>query len=714
MNRQRAAMLGAGALVALALVAGTFIAWPTASLPSFAETRAAYAPSDAWLLDRHGAVVAQRRLDFGGRRLAWTALADVAPSLIDAVKRAEDRRFDRHRGVDLLAIAGSVRDRLRHGLRRGASTLTMQLVARLDAQLASQRGRRGTLAKLRQMRLAWQLERHWSKAQIVEAYLNLVGFRGETQGIAAAAATLFDKRPAQLSAAESATLAALLRDPAAQPAVVARRACAILGAADCATVATLAEDALRRGRRPALDADLAPHLARALLRRGGERVRSTLDARMQRLTEEALRNQLAALDARDVRDAAAIVLDNASGDVLAYVGSAGPYSTAAAVDGAAALRQAGSTLKPFLYGLAIERRLLTAASLLDDSPLDLETGAGLYIPQNYDHAFRGPVSVRAALAGSLNVPAVRTLELVGLELFRERLHALGYRHGLTESGEYYGFALALGSPEVTLLEQANAYRTLANGGLWSPLRLRADDAQSAPRRVIDAGAAYIVADILADNGARAASFGLGSPLATPFRSAAKTGTSKNMRDNWCIGFTARHTVAVWVGNFEGDPMRNSSGITGAAPAWLDIVTHLPAPPTAAPAPADGIVRVGIRYAGGEEPPRAEWFLSGSEQAEIRRIDAASARPRIASPADGLIAALDPDIPAAHQHLIFDARHARDARWRLDGSLIGPARTRQLWTPLPGRHHLELVSADGATLDAVRFEVRAVAAAGGER
>jgi penicillin-binding protein 1C len=258
--------------------------------------------------------------------------------------------------------------------------------------------------------------------------------------------------------------------------------------------------------------------------------------------------------------------DNASGDVLAYVGGVGGASTAAQVDGADAYRQAGSTLKPFLYAQVIEKGYLTPASILDDSPVQLDTASGLYVPQNYDHEFKGPVSVRSALAGSLNVPAVRTLLLAGVESFRDRLWDAGYR-GLTEDGAYYGFSLALGSAEVTLLEQANAYRTLANGGRWSPLRIRAEDPAAVWRPVFSPQAAWIVADMMADPGARAATFGLDSALRLPFWAAVKTGTSKAMRDNWCIGFSDRFTVAVWIGNLEGDSMKAVSGTSGAIISW---------------------------------------------------------------------------------------------------------------------------------------------------
>lgn len=684
--------------------------WTTPpSLPSAEAVRAAYQPSDAWLYDRQGVLLAQVRKEYGGRRLAWTPLPEVAPVLLEVLLAAEDHRFQTHHGVDGLALMGSLRDRLLKGTRRGASTLTMQLVAQMDEVLQQAQGRRGWRLKWRQMRLAWQLERGWTKAQILEAYLNRVSFRGEWQGIATASRALFSKAPSQLNRSESAVLVSLLRAPSATPPQVAVRACRLLPEAECRTVQSIVAEALAPGRQPVFDKALAPHLAHRLLQRGGESVRSTVDAGVQSAVIAALRDQLSVLNVGEARDAAAVVVDNASGDVLAYVGSAGPQTRAEQVDGVQALRQAGSTLKPFLYGMALERELLTPVSLLDDSAVHLETGAGLYIPQNYDHEFRGWVSVRSALAGSLNVPAVRTLLLVGLEPLRDRLREFGYRNGLTEAGEFYGFALALGAPEVTLLEQANAFRTLANGGVWKPLRLRLDEAPVEPeRRVLSPAAAFMVGDILSDNSARAVSFGLGSPLVTPFWSAVKTGTSKNMRDNWCVGYTTRHTVAVWVGNFEGEPMRNVSGVTGAAPAWLEIMRAISAesPPPAPGAPAE-LVRSAVRFMPAVESPREDWFLKGSELREVRVAMPSLTRPRIVSPQNGLIAALDPDIPAERQHLLFEAHAVAGTRWQLDGRDAGSAQARRLWVPVPGRHHLMLKDGAGKTLDEVRFEVRGV-------
>jgi penicillin-binding protein 1C len=706
----RARWISLSLVVATVLMAGAWLADITRITPppSPTEVRASYRSSEAQLLDRHGEVVQSLRMDLSGRRLQWTPLAQISPALIDAVIAAEDHRFRDHGGVDLRAVIGALRDRLRGQARRGASTITMQLAAQLDASLSSKRERRGWLQKLRQMRAARAIERAWSKDQILEAYLNLVGFRGESQGIAAAASVLFGKHPDGLTTAEAWTLVALLPSPAAPAAVVAKRSCALadLKGEACDTQQRIALQALSRPVTPISNDDLAPHLARRLLSRPGERVTSTLDARAQRIALHALRAQLASLQNERVRDGAAVVVDNASGDVLAYVGSAGPASRAAQVDGARALRQAGSTLKPFLYSLAIEHRWLTAASLLDDAPVALEAGPGLYLPQNYEHDFKGLVSVRTALAGSLNIPAVRTLLLTGVDRFRERLHDLGYVGGLTQSGDYYGYSLALGSAEVSLLEQVNAYRTLANGGRWSPLRLQPETTAAPPREVISPQAAWIVEDILADRGARSVTFDLEGPLSTPYRAAVKTGTSKNLRDNWCIGSTARYTVGVWVGNFEGDAMRTVSGITGAAPAWRDIFDELERGNAAAAEPPSGLVHQALRYAGGIEPPREEWFIAGTETALIAPAAQTAQRARLVSPARGSLIALDPDIPLDRQHVALRAEPAAaELQLQMDGRPIGNAAQPRLWTPLPGTHRLELLDSSGRALDRVDFSVR---------
>jgi len=687
-----------------------------AALPDFAGVRTAYRPSDAWLLDRHDEPVAVVRLDMSARRLPWTPLKHISPALQKAVLLSEDRRFLEHAGVDWQAAAAGAWNTLWQDKVRGASTLSMQLVGLIDAERRRQ-GRRSGLEKLDQALAALRLERQWSKPQILEAYLNLAPFRGELVGVTAMSRGLFGKAPEGLDEAESALAAALLRAPNAAPAVVARRACALLRemgrSAFCTDLDVLAATRLdSRLQRADATPDLAPHLARRLLSRSGERRKTTLDANIQRLASASLQRHLAALAQRNVADGAVLVLDNTSGEVLAWVGSSGNLSAAPAVDAVVALRQAGSTLKPFLYGMAFAGRHLTPASLLDDAPLALPTGNGLYAPQNYAPEYRGAVSARAALGGSLNVPAVKTLMRIGADDFATGLRRFGF-DSLSERGDWYGYSLALGSADVSLLALANAYRTLANGGQWTPLRLARDHVlPGTPHRALDPAATFLVTDILADRSARAGVFGLESWLATPYWSAAKTGTSKDMRDNWCIGFTRRFTVAVWVGNASGAAMHDVSGMSGAAPVWREIMDALPrAADSLPPRPPKGLTLRSIRFDPPVEPPRHEWFLPGTAM-EVVTAARHQALARIAYPAEGTVIALDPDIPPSRQRvaLQLSAPAAAGWRWQLGETTLGRADRPMTWLPQPGKHRLRLVDAQGRELGIVGFEVRALPAA----
>ncbi|MFZ4538923.1 penicillin-binding protein 1C [Propionivibrio sp.] len=717
---------------------------PASAVPSFAELRAAYSESDAVLLARDGRPLHSKRIDMTQRRLPWTRIEDVSPTLLRALLASEDRKFYEHAGVDWSAAAAGAWRNLWNTRTRGASTLSMQLVGLLDefaSEEAQRRGRRSVAQKLSQAAGALWLEQRWKKDEILEAYLNLAGFRGEMVGVAAMSRGLFGKWPDGLDERESALAAALLRSPGASPKIVATRACGVLQAmaqmkrgavADCAGLDGLARLALSGGLRDQagwLGAEqspgLAPHLAQKLLTQPGERLRSTLDADLQRFAGASLQRQLHDIVRQNAEDGALLVIDNGSGEVLAWVGSSGALSDAPEVDGVTALRQAGSTLKPFLYALAFERRDLTAASLLDDSPLAVTTSNGLYVPQNYAPQYRGWVSARMALGGSLNVPAVRTLVRVGPDVLRDRLHAFGFK-SLTENGDYYGFSLALGSADVSLLMLANAYRTLANGGQWSPLRVT--KGEGAPcteggcsgvfggpaQRAAAAAPVFIVADILADRAARVGTFGLESWLATPYWSAVKTGTSKDMRDNWCIGFSPRYTVAVWVGNAAGEAMHDVSGVSGAAPVWREVMDWLQrggTTPALAKPPPVGVKRQPIRF----EPPgkiseaaRQEWFIAGTGMSVVRLAEPTSLA-HIAYPGQGTIIALDPDIPPERQRvaLQLSGQPGPGWQWRIDAQPSGSAASEVLWRPSPGKHRLALVEANGHELEAIHFEVRAL-------
>ena len=342
-----------------------------------------------------------------------------------------------------------------------------------------------------------------------------------------------------------------------------------------------------------------------------------------------------------------------------------------------------------------------------------------------------------ALGGSLNVPAVRTLVRVGPQAFRDRLHAFGF-NSLTEDGDYYGFSLALGSADVSLLMLANAYRTLANGGEWSALRVvpeaRSRAARSPcaeggcsgvfdtpaaqrKRRAVQAGPAFIVSDILSDRSARVATFGLESWLATPYWSAVKTGTSKDMRDNWCVGYSQRYTVAVWVGNASGAAMHDVSGITGAAPVWREVMDWLERgrrKVAALPVPPAGVMRQAISFVPPEkirETSRQEWFLNGTGMPVVHLAER-RALAHIAYPGQGTIIALDPDIPPERQRIALQLSGQPDSgwQWRINGLAAGNAAQGVLWRPTPGKHRLALFDAAGRELETVSFEVRALRSA----
>lgn len=658
-------LLAAGA-AAIALHA------PAWALPSFDEVRAGHRPSDLMLLDRHGEPLQVVRVDANVRRGAWVGLHELSPALREAIVLGEDRQFWQHGGVDWTALAASAWANAWNTRTRGASTVTMQLAGLLDADLARPADGRSVGQKLEQIAVARQLESRWQKTQILEAYLNRVPLRGELVGVPAAAQQLFGKHPGGLDRQQAAVIAALVRGPNAGEAVVVRRACdlLVLQQQDCTGLATLVAQAFARRPGPASGPQLAPHFARQWLAAGGASLpRTTLDARLQRLAIATLRQQLSELRGREVEDGAVVVLDNRSGEVLAWVGSSGPGSDAGAVDAVLARRQPGSAVKPFVYAQALQQRLLTPQSLLHDAPLQLAAGAGAYQPQNFDHGWRGWVTAREALAQSLNVPAVRVGAMLGPDAMFDAFQRAGLR--LRESAGHHGHALALGTAEVTLLDLTNAYRALARQGEWRAVRL--PGAPETPRRAFDAAAAGAVTTMLADRSARAATFGFDSPLVTRRWAAVKTGTSKDMRDTWCVGFDAAVTVGVWVGNASGAPMHGVTGVSGAAPVWRRLIEALPAPP----APAD-------------IEPVAVALRAGSGQAF-----------GIGPVTEGGVLALDPDIPAAAQQLVL---RGPAGHWSMDGRAIGQG-AQVVWSPTPGRHVVELRGADRQLVDRVAFEVR---------
>ena len=771
------------ALGIILIAACARICWAT---ESFYAVKQGFKSSETLILARDGEVIQRLRTDNTVRRGQWVALADVSPALRVALVLSEDKRFYEHSGVDWRAVSSAAWGNLWNTKTRGASTLSMQLAGLLDEDLRAGSSGRSVGQKIGQTLSTQVLETRWRKDQILEAYLNLVPFRGELVGIDALSRTLFGKAAHGLDEREAAVAAALVRGPNAKAAQVAQRACSVLKLMqtkpDCDALDLFTLGVLQR---KAFDASegVAPHFARRLVAmqvpsplpspaggRGGKNellplplrgegggegisssIRSTLRAPLQRFAVQTLEQHLRELRGRHVEDGAIVVIDNATGEVLAWVGSSNELSQAADVDGVTALRQPGSTLKPFLYAQAIAENRITAASLLEDSSTQIHTANGLYIPQNYDRQFKGMVSTRTALGASLNVPAVRTLVMVSPDAFARQLRAAGLP--LKESGDYYGYSLALGSSETSLVNLTNAYRTLANGGRFGEVRFAAPPPLPSPGRggsnaansnslpfrgrvgvgasplpAIDPRAAFIVTDILADPLARVRTFGTDSVLATRFWTAVKTGTSKDMRDNWALGYSQRFAVGVWVGNASGAPMWDVSGTSGAAPIWAAVMNHLHrTEPSRAPEPPPGLVQSRVAF-DGLEAARSEWFVKGTEQ-NLFAINSGAAyariywdkdqkdiskstfeaendllvSPKITSPTSGSIIALDPDIPPNRQRVSFKAE-GHNLRWHIDGKPFARGAQAQ-WLPWPGRHVVQLVGSNGQVLDQIKIEVR---------
>lgn len=556
------------------------------------------------VLSREGRLLREVRAD-DGARARWLPISEVPPHVRDAVLAAEDRRFYSHFGVDPVAVLRATVSNARH--RRvvsGASTLTMQLARAVRPH------RRSLWGKLTEGALAVRIEASLSKEQILEAYMNRVVYGPNLRGYAAASHSIFGRPPDALSVSEAALVAGLPRGPSyydvhKRPERARTRRDRVLSRMlafemidRAAYDEAIAEPLVKSQDRPAFG---APHLVRGLLDgtvaaaqpdlrdalRAGKgtvsEIQTTIDLDLQRSAEGAVRTTLPGLAAHHVTAASVVVLDNERGDVLAYVGSHDFFDEAGGGqnDGVRALRQPGSALKPFVYAEAMTRLGYTAATMLPDVELHVPLpGGGDYSPHDYDGKLRGPVKLREALGNSLNIPAVYTITRVGTAPVLERLRALGFA-SLTEDAEHYGPALALGGGEVTLLELASAYATLARGGVTRAPRVVTElrgggAARSFPAapgtRVLDERVSAVLTDVLADKGARVASFGDQSVLELGFDVAAKTGTSKGFRDNVAVGYTREVTVAVWVGNFDGSPMRDVSGIVGAGPIFREVMT----------------------------------------------------------------------------------------------------------------------------------------------
>jgi penicillin-binding protein 1C len=594
------------------------------------------------LVDRHGLPLGEA-LTAEAASATWMPLAELSPDLPAAAVAAEDGRFWSHAGLDPLAVARAALQNLRAGrVVSGASTLTQQVARMILADEASGPPPRSLGQKLREAHLALRLERSFSKAEILEAWLNRVPVGGVARGVTAGAERYFGVHPSRLSLAQAALLVGLPRGPSTlRPdrdlRASRRRRNRVLEAlrddgllSPTRAAAAMAEPALSASARTRpMRARLGAWVARELAARGlpvTGKVRTTVDHTLEAEIVAIARRHIAPLRTRGVKSAAVVVLDHLTDELLALVGSADETDPRwGQVHAGFALRQPGSALKPFVY-LAALRQGRTLASLAADVEQAFPDLVGAYLPENYDHRFHGPVRYREALAQSLNVSAVDVLRDAGLPAAAEVLESAGIST-ISRLPEHYGLGLTLGSLDVQLVELTEAYAVLARGGLRRPTRILKQEVlfQEHPSegfRAFDVAHAYLIADALADGQARAPQFGAASVLRTPYWAAVKTGTSKGYRDNFCLGFSRRYTVGVWVGDPEGRPMDQISGVAGAGPIWRAVMDRLHrGVPSARPEPPAGVVRADVCPLSGRRPgPRCagakeELFVAGTEPAE---------------------------------------------------------------------------------------------------
>jgi penicillin-binding protein 1C len=723
-------------------------------------------PPDAGarILDRHGRLLYQV-VDPRRGATRPVPLGAVAPALKLATIAAEDASFYANPGVDPFALGRALLQNLRSGdIVAGGSTITQQL-ARLRHLPPEERVSRTLARKVHEVWLALHLTATLGKDGVLEQYLNSAPYGNLTVGAEAAARTYFGKPARDLSLAEAALLAGLPQapadyDPFLHPEVARARQHIVLDlmarhrfVTPEAAAAARAEPLQLNPRpfpitaphfveyvRSLLEAEFRPEQ----LHRGGLTVWTTLDLELQESAERAARRHLAGLAEHQVTNSAVVALDPRTGEVLAMVGSADYFDPAIAgqINLALATRQPGSAFKPITYAAALESGRYSPATFILDQRAVFRTRRGEpYEPENYDRRFHGSVPLRVALASSFNVPAVRVLADLGLERVLALARDLGLR--TLADPDRYDLSLTLGGGEVRLLDLAAAYAAFAAGGVYhEPAAiLRVEDAEGRPlrvwspeagRQVLSPQTAWLITDILADDAARAPGFGRDGVLNLGRPAAVKTGTTSDYRDNWTLGYTPDLVVGVWVGNADYRPMRDVSGVTGAAPLWRDVLAAaLEGRPLARFARPDGFVQVEL-CANSEQPAgpwcparRWEWLVPRVREGPSGRPGPSPTLPlapspapplvRLTSPNPGAVVVIDPAVPGPAQHLPVEAATTFPAsRVELfaNGEVLaskGAPPYLAGWPLAPGRHEFWAIAVDpsGARGESERVSIEVV-------
>jgi 1A family penicillin-binding protein len=530
-------------------------------------------------------------------------LRELPPYVAEATIAIEDKDFYKHQGVAVFSgMVRAVKEMIVNKNLQGGSTITQQLV-----KTALLNPERTISRKIKEAILAIWTEKIYSKEQILEMYFNQVPYGGSSYGIEEASKTYFGKKAKDLTIEEAALLAGLpqapsLYSPYINPEIALKRRNDVL--TSMKNQGYISEETKVKSQKSKLEVlppkttILAPHFVFycknqlenyygiKTVEEGGLKVKTTLDYKIQEQAEKILKEELAKINYLNVTNGAILVTRPSTGEILAMVGSVDYFNQPfGAFNVTTALRQPGSSIKPIMYSLALQKGF-TAASILDDSPAVFNiAGSESYRPVNYDNKFHGKVPLRYALANSYNIPAVRTLNNLGVDNFINFATKMGISTWNDKSR--YGLSLTLGGGEVTMIDMAEAFGVLANQGYRMPINYfqKIEDntgntlREMTPFKIkeIDPAIAFIISDILSDNFARTFAFGPGSALEIPgYKVAVKTGTTNEKKDNWTIGYTPEFLVVVWVGNNDNTPMNQflTSGITGAAPIWNRVMSYL--------------------------------------------------------------------------------------------------------------------------------------------
>jgi len=665
------------------------------------------------ITDRHGTAL---NTTYGNRWNLHDAVAihEIPLFLIDAFVAAEDKRFFSHSGQDwaarFSALVGNV---IAMRSVRGASTISEQVVRMIHPRP------RTLWVRWLEGWEAERLERTRTKLDILEFYLNQVPYAANRRGVVQAATYYFDRDLETLSKREMLALAALVRAPSrmdlfsgdglALDSAIERLASRLLetgrlGSAEFARIASGAFDL----KRPALAVDARDFLRHIVSRSvfDGAVLRTTLDGELQGQMQRLLDQRLKSLAGAAVANAAMLVADHTSGEILAWVigGAADDDVPGRMIDTVTTPRQPGSSMKPFLYGLALANGW-TAATLIADAPLTQRISNGLHSYKNYSHTFHGLVTLRNALGNSLNIPAVRTIQFTGTTAYLSLLGRLGFT-SLSRNPDHYGDGLALGNGEVTLLELVQAYGALANRGIFRPFVVLRDDVGAATgERVFSPETASLIGDILSDPGARSLEFGSGSLLNLTLQTAVKTGTSNDYRDSWAVGYNDRYVVGVWMGNLDQSPTLGVTGSTGPALALrgaFDVLNRHRETKPLWLSPRLSRYEIcadsGAAFTEGMACPRRSEFFSADTAPEpfvpTDTTPAGNGEIRLRQPTPGLHMAYDPRLAQDHQAFEFDLQGvvAGDiVEWHVDdGEVFNREGARYLWPVSRGVHSVSAV------------------------